>query len=202
MTGSIEYGVVDLSAATADGEGARAAKAAGTSRDHAGEARVAAGSRGASRAHAAPPASSIAVHNAMVGNKRANTKPELLMRRRLREAGLVGYRLQWKVPGRPDIAWPGKKVALFVHGCFWHRHKGCKHATMPKSHVEYWLVKFDRNVERDERSVAELISRGWKVHVVWECELKKTTIGPTLATLLPELARELNKPLVPLGPGY
>lgn len=65
----------------------------------------------------APPASSDAVRKSMKGNRRCDTKPELAMRRRLREAGLTGYRLQWKVPGRPDIAWPGKKVALFVNGC-------------------------------------------------------------------------------------
>ena len=87
----------------------------------------------------------------MQGNKGKNTKPEMLVRARLRAAGLTGYRLQWKVPGRPDIAWPGKRVALFINGCFWHRHEGCPYATTPKSHVEYWVVKFDRNVERDER---------------------------------------------------
>lgn len=65
-----------------------------------------------------PPASSEAVRKSMMGNKRSNTKPELLVRQRLRAAGLTGYRLQWKVPGHPDVAWPGKKVALFVNGCF------------------------------------------------------------------------------------
>ena len=90
------------------------------------------------------------------------------MRQRLREAGLSGYRLQWKVPGRPDIAWPGKRTAIFINGCFWHRHKGCKYATSPKSHIEYWVVKFDRNVERDQRNVKALEDAGWKVHVVWE----------------------------------
>ena len=130
----------------------------------------------------------------MQGNKRANTKPELIMRARLREAGLTGYRLQWKVPGRPDIAWPGKKVALFVNGCFWHRCPLCKPQT-PKSHVEYWAVKFERNVERDRANVAQLEEAGWKVHVVWECQLKKKTIDQTLSALLPELADELGKQL-------
>lgn len=130
----------------------------------------------------------------MQGNKRANTKPELLMRKRLREAGLTGYRLQWKVPGHPDIAWPGKKVALFVNGCFWHRCPYCKPQT-PKSHVEYWTVKFERNVERDRENLAELEAAGWRVHVVWECQLKKKVIDQTTGELFPVLAEELEKQL-------
>lgn len=108
----------------------------------------------------------------MVGNKRADTKPELLMRARLRQAGLTGYRLQWKVPGHPDIAWPGKKVALFVNGCFWHRCPYCKPA-VPHTNVEYWTIKFERNQARDERTRELLSEMGWTVHVVWECQLKK-----------------------------
>lgn len=144
---------------------------------------------------AAPAASSPAVRKSMQGNKCRDTKPELLMRQRLREAGLSGYRLQWKVPGRPDIAWPGKRTAIFINGCFWHRHKGCKYATSPKSHIEYWVVKFDRNVERDQRNVKALEDAGWKVHVVWECQLKKDAIEQTMADLLPVLAEELGKEL-------
>ena len=149
---------------------------------------------------AAPQASSEAVRHSMQGNKRADTKPELVMRRRLREAGLGGYRLQWKVPGRPDIAWPGKKVALFVNGCFWHRCPYC-HPSMPKSHVEYWSVKFARNQERDVANILKLQDTGWHVHVVWECQLKKKNIDDTLAALLPVLSRELGKPLVEVAPG-
>ena len=143
----------------------------------------------------APPASSEAVRKSMQGNKRANTKPELLVRERLRDAGLTGYRLQWKVPGRPDVAWPGKKVALFINGCFWHRHKNCKMATMPKSNVEYWNVKFERNVERDRANLARLRKEGWRVHVLWECQLRPAKADKTFAKLLPKLAAELNKEL-------
>lgn len=139
-----------------------------------------------------PPPTNEHVRKSMKGNKRANTKPELLVRQRLRAAGLVGYRLQWKVAGRPDIAWPGKKVALFVNGCFWHRCPYCQ-PPMPKSHVEYWQVKFAANVERDERNLAALKEQGWKVHVVWECQLRKKTIDDTMATLIPMLADELGK---------
>ena len=147
-----------------------------------------------SRKNAAPPASNEHVRKSMQGNKRANTKPELLMRQRLREAGLTGYRLQWKVPGHPDIAWPGKKVALFVNGCFWHRCPHCQPST-PKSHVEYWVVKFDRNVERDAQNLKALEEAGWKIHVVWECQLKKKAIDATLAELFPKLAVDLGKEL-------
>ena len=130
----------------------------------------------------------------MQGNKRKDTKPELLVRERLREAGLGGYRLQWKVPGRPDIAWPGKKVCVFVNGCFWHRCPHC-HPSTPKKNVAYWEAKFARNVERDEANVAQLEADGWTVHVVWECELKKKVREQTFADLLPKLSQELRKPL-------
>ena len=135
-----------------------------------------------------------AVHKCMVGNKRANTKPELLVRKRLREAGLAGYRLQWKVAGRPDVAWPGKKVALFVNDCFWHRCPYCNLA-LPKSNVEYWSIKFERNVERDKSNLEKLEAQGWTVFVVWECQLKKKVREETFALLLPQIARALGKPL-------
>ena len=141
-----------------------------------------------------PPASNYAVHKSMQGNKRANTKPELLVRERLRKAGLTGYRLQWKVPGHPDIAWPGKRVALEVRGCFWHRCPHCKPST-PKKNTEYWEAKFARNVERDAENVRKLEEMGWRVHVIWECQLKKSAIDATMADLLPKLAAELGKEL-------
>lgn len=141
-----------------------------------------------------PPASNYAVHKSMQGNKRANTKPELLVRERLRKAGLTGYRLQWKVPGHPDIAWPGKRVALEVRGCFWHRCPHCKPST-PKKNTEYWEAKFARNTERDAENVRKLEEMGWRVHVIWECQLKKNAIDATMADLLPKLAAELGKEL-------
>ena len=141
-----------------------------------------------------PPASNYAVHKSMQGNKRANTKPELLVREHLRKAGLTGYRLQWKVPGHPDIAWPGKRVAIEVRGCFWHRCPHCK-PSAPKKNVEYWEAKFARNVERDAENVHKLEEMGWRVHVIWECQLKKNAIDATMADLLPKLAAELGKEL-------
>lgn len=108
----------------------------------------------------------------MRGNRAKDTKPELLLRRLLREAGYGGYRLHWKVPGRPDIAYPGRKLAILVMGCWWHR---CPHCgpPMPKTHLEFWEEKFDRNRERDARKERELEELGWTVLTVWECKLKE-----------------------------
>lgn len=141
-----------------------------------------------------PAATDFGTHRSMQGNKGKDTKPELLVRERLREAGLTGYRLQWKVPGKPDVAWPGRKVAVFINGCFWHRCPNCNPST-PKKNVEYWDAKFARNVERDRQNLDALREAGWTVHVVWECQLRKKTRDATFAALLPELARELDKPL-------
>lgn len=130
----------------------------------------------------------------MQGNKRKDTKPELLVRQRLRQAGLGGYRLQWKVPGHPDVAWPGRKVCLFINGCYWHRCPYCK-LSLPKKNTEYWVQKFNRNKERDAENEAKLVADGWKVHVVWECQLKKGKREETFSKLLPMLAQELGKKL-------
>lgn len=118
-----------------------------------------------------------AIKKSMKGNKRANTKPELLVRQRLRAAGLTGYRLEWKVPGKPDIAFPGRKIAIFVNGCFWHRCPKCN-PSQPKRNVEFWEAKFRRNVERDHAAVAALTQMGWTPITIWECELKKIASTP------------------------
>jgi len=109
----------------------------------------------------------------MRGNRGKNTAPELTLRRLLREAGYPGYRLHWKkAPGHPDIAYPGRKVAIFVNGCFWHRCPHCQPAE-PKSHSEFWQRKFELNRERDARKRRELEDAGWTVVTVWECRLKQ-----------------------------
>ena len=124
-----------------------------------------------------PPASSEAVRNTMLANRGKDTQPELIVRRMLREAGHPGYRLHWRINDeggryicRPDIAYPGRKVAIFVHGCFWHRCPRCA-LGLPKSNVDYWSEKFERNVERDRSKEAALLDLGWNVHTVWECDL-------------------------------
>lgn len=121
----------------------------------------------------APPPSSLAVSKVMKANKGKNTTPEIMLRRALRDAGLSGYRLHWdNVIGRPDICYPGRKVAVFVNGCFWHRCPICN-LKPPKTHPEYWKSKFERNVKRDGQRVHDLESEGWTVLVVWECEVRK-----------------------------
>lgn len=104
-----------------------------------------------------------------------NTKPEMKLRRELFSRGLR-YRIHYKkIPGTPDIAFPGRKVAVFCHGCFWHGHAGC--ARTPKSNTDYWVPKLAANRERDWRKRQELELRGWKVVVVWECEIRKSVRG-------------------------
>lgn len=101
----------------------------------------------------------------------SNTSPELALRKALHTLGFR-FRLHRKdLPGKPDIVLPRYKAVVFVHGCFWHRHDGCKVASTPKSNTRFWVEKFDRNVARDSQSQELLRAQGWKVIIVWECEL-------------------------------
>ena len=126
-----------------------------------------------------PPASSEAVRNTMLANRSTDTGPEKAGRRMLREAGHPGYRLHWRIDDedgryicRPDISYPGRKIAIFVHGCFWHRCPRCA-LELPKSNVEYWSGKFERYVERDRMKEAALLDLGWNVQTIWECGLEQ-----------------------------
>ena len=113
-----------------------------------------------------------------------NTKPELMLRKALWAAGIRGYRLHWKkAPGRPDICFPGRKIAIFVHGCFWHRCPHCQ-PSLPKSHSKFWKEKFKKNVERDERKETLLKEANWKVFTVWECQLKDSRTTSKLVNKL------------------
>lgn len=108
----------------------------------------------------------------MSGIRRRNTIPEVVVRRALIEAG-YRYRLQRRdLPGRPDVVLLGQRVAIFVHGCFWHCHQGCRFAKIPATRPEFWEHKLRTNAARDARCVSELQSMGWRVLVVWECFLK------------------------------
>lgn len=101
-----------------------------------------------------------------------DTKPEIAVRSMLHR---MGYRFRLHrndLPGRPDIVLPSRNTVILVHGCYWHRHPGCKHAYSPKSRVNFWEKKFAENVERDGRNIESLEEIGWKVLVVWECELR------------------------------
>lgn len=101
-----------------------------------------------------------------------NTGPEVTVRKILHAAGFR-FRLHVKgLPGKPDIVLPKWRTVIFVHGCFWHRHVGCKEATTPKTRTEWWQEKFDKNVANDLQKQHALEAEGWKVIVVWECELK------------------------------
>ena len=119
----------------------------------------------------------------MASVKSYNTKPEVIVRKLLHSLG-YRFRLQRKdLPGRPDIVLPKYKIAIFVNGCFWHRHEGCKRATMPTSHLEYWEAKFARNIIRDKENYRKLEELGWHALIIWECELKsilKNRIVPGL----------------------
>ena len=101
------------------------------------------------------------------------TKPEQLVASYLRE-NHMGYRRYSKdLPGKPDFVLSKYHAVIFVNGCFWHRHEGCKKATMPKTNTEYWLAKFQKNVDRDMHDQKLLRELGWRVFVIWECEINK-----------------------------
>jgi len=103
-----------------------------------------------------------------------NTKPELIIRSLLHRQG-YRFRIHRKdLPGCPDIVFPKYKFAIFVHGCFWHQHKGCKKAQIPNTNKLFWEKKLSRNIERDKESINELKELGWNVFIIWECEIKQS----------------------------
>lgn len=106
-----------------------------------------------------------------------DTAAEVKVRKYLFSQGFRYRKNVAKLPGKPDIVLLKYKTVIFVHGCFWHRHEGCKRATTPKSRQEYWLPKFKRNIENDRNYVEELQTAGWKVIVIWECEILKDFQG-------------------------
>lgn len=110
-----------------------------------------------------------------------DTTPELRVRKALHAAGLRYVLHDRRLPGTPDLVFPSRRVALFVHGCFWHQHPGCKAARMPKSHLRFWKTKLDGNVTRDRRQRAELERMGWTVMVIWECETRDQAIIDSIA---------------------
>jgi DNA mismatch endonuclease (patch repair protein) len=119
--------------------------------------------------------------------KSSNTTPELAVRRAAHGLGLRFRLGRTDLPGKPDLVFPSRKAALFVHGCFWHGHDCPRGARMPASNRDYWLAKIGRNVARDRKTLAALKQQGWKAHVIWECE---TRDKEKLARLL---ARKLKK---------
>jgi DNA mismatch endonuclease (patch repair protein) len=113
----------------------------------------------------------------MKANRAKDSKPEQVLRSALRVAGYPGYRLNWKrAPGRPDISYPGRKVAIFVHGCYWHHCPQCN-PNLPKSNPEFWARKFELNRERDSRKRRELEQADWRVYEIWEHEIRDRIDG-------------------------
>ncbi len=113
----------------------------------------------------------------MSGIRSKDTKPEMLVRSFLHARG-YRYRLHRKdLPGKPDIVLSRLRVCIFVHGCFWHHHQGCKYGVLPKSRTDFWKAKLLANVARDEKTVDTLASIGWTVIVVWECELRRSDLA-------------------------
>ena len=112
-----------------------------------------------------------------------DTKPEVLVRKYLYSRGFRFRKNLRTLPGKPDIVLSKYRTCIFINGCFWHRHDACRYFTWPKSNTECWKEKINSNVERDERNYALLKNNGWKVIIVWECELKKDKICETLENL-------------------
>ena len=123
--------------------------------------------------------------------KNRDTKPELIVRSLLHRKG-YRFRLHRKdLPGKPDIILPRFKKVILVHGCFWHRHEGCRYTYNPKSRVNFWQKKFTRNIERDKTVQKKLFQLGWQVHVIWECETKKIEL---LEKRIVQIFHEENTP--------
>ena len=109
----------------------------------------------------------------MAAVKGKNTAPEIRVRQMLHKMGFR-FRLHRKdLPGKPDLVLPKYRLCIFVHGCFWHQHPGCKRATIPESNQEFWLTKFQGTLKRDKQAEKELRQQGWRVCIIWECETKK-----------------------------
>jgi len=119
--------------------------------------------------------------------KGKDTKPEMLVRRFLHAQGFR-HRLHVKgLPSKPDIVLPKYKTIIFIHGCFWHGHKGCKYFVVPKTRTEWWLNKINGNIENDKKTIKALKKEGWRVVTLWECQLKPSTITAALDSLLRKL---------------
>lgn len=122
----------------------------------------------------------------MAGIKSKDTAPEMKVRKYLHGSGFR-YRLHARdLPGSPDLVLPKHRLAIYVHGCFWHRHPGCRYATTPASNVDFWATKFQKNTERDARQHAALSALGWRHITIWECELRRDA-GERLQRLAGEI---------------
>lgn len=118
-----------------------------------------------------------------------NTKPEETVRKYLFSQGFRYRKNDKRLPGKPDIVLPKYRTVIFVNGCFWHKHEGCRYFVVPKTNTEFWMNKINRNVERDKENISKLESDGWKVITVWECELKPKIREETLKRLIVQIQK-------------
>lgn len=116
--------------------------------------------------------------------KGKNTKPEEIVRKYLFSQGFRYRKNDKRLPGTPDIVLPKHKTVIFVNGCFWHGHQGCRYFVVPKTNTEFWMNKIDTNRIRDQKKMSELETMGWKVIVIWECELKPGKQDDTLGKIV------------------
>lgn len=135
----------------------------------------------------------------MAGIRGRDTRPEVQLRKALHAQGFR-FRLQdRKLPGRPDIVLPRYHAVIFVNGCFWHRHAGCRLTTTPATRPEFWQAKFEGNRERDRKNMADLRAAGWRIAVVWECALRPSTADVVAQTVARWL--RTSEPELELGSG-
>ena len=123
----------------------------------------------------------------MSRSKGKNTKPEETVRKYLFSQGFRYRKNDKRLPGKPDIVLPKYKTIIFVNGCFWHKHEGCRYFAWPQNNAEFWKEKIESNVVRDKKQYEELQDAGWRVIIVWECELKKKRKSDTLERLVDEI---------------
>lgn len=122
--------------------------------------------------------------------KGKSTKPEEIVRKYLFSQGFRYRKNDKRLPGTPDIVLSKYKTVIFVNGCFWHGHEGCRYYVVPKTRTDFWLNKINNNIERDRRKIVELEKLGWKVITVWECELKSKRINESLYSLIDKIKGE------------
>jgi len=121
------------------------------------------------------------------------TKPEILVRKYLFSKGFRYRKNAKDLPGKPDIVLPKYKTIIFIHGCFWHGHEGCKKSALPTTNIEFWKGKIAKNIERDKLNISNLHNKGWKVIIVWQCELKNAAIiDNRLIKLTSEITNKKN----------
>lgn len=133
----------------------------------------------------------------MAAIKGKDTKPEMMVRRYLHALGFRYGLHNRKLPGSPDLVFRAFKTVVFIHGCFWHGHRNCRYATMPKSNTEFWTLKIDRNKERDRESEERLKAKGWNVITIWECDLRDRNRRQETLEALAARLRALKEPGLP-----